>query len=573
MAKKVAIFGGGVAGLTAAHELALAGSQALDITVYERNPDWGGKARSFRKAGSAVAPGTVELPGEHGFRFFPGYYRHLIDTMKKIPFPAGGAKANVAGNLVPAPETKMLQLNGPPLSMPNQMPAEPSSWVSSFQLGGSKITPAEAKQFVAALTALGSACDERREAEYDGISWFDFVGGPKGGSDYRRFLADGLNQRTVAASGRNVSARTVGITLLRIMNDWMTSGNIDRLLDGPTSDQWLTPWRVELQSLGVSFVPETALVSFATTATGGLHDVTGAVVTDAKGATSTVVADAYVMALPVDDARAVATASQLLALPELRGFNPPATKGDPEMLSGDWMNGIQLYLKGQLNVPHGHAIYIDAPFSLTSVAQRQFWDGVDFGTFGDGTIQGILSVDISDWDAPSANGKRAKDMTRAEVAEEVIRQVEAHMVAGFGISLPAVHSWFLDPAIVEDPNPKAVPRLSNSAALFINRVGSWSLRPEVTMPSVPALFLASDYVRTRTDLATMEGANEAGRLAARGVLDRLKMKKGSVKLFAFDEPAALAGLRAADKANFAAGLPLDIGKVLGGMVTAVPLPI
>ena len=33
------------------------------------------------------AGGSVEhrVPGEHGFRFFPGFYKHVIDTMRRIP--------------------------------------------------------------------------------------------------------------------------------------------------------------------------------------------------------------------------------------------------------------------------------------------------------------------------------------------------------------------------------------------------------------------------------------------------------------------------------------------------------
>jgi len=59
----VAVFGGGIAGLTAAHELA---DRGFDVTVYERR-EWGGKARSTEVAGSA-AGGRRPLPGEHGFR-------------------------------------------------------------------------------------------------------------------------------------------------------------------------------------------------------------------------------------------------------------------------------------------------------------------------------------------------------------------------------------------------------------------------------------------------------------------------------------------------------------------------
>jgi uncharacterized protein with NAD-binding domain and iron-sulfur cluster len=39
--------------------------------------------------GSAVG-GRMALPGEHGFRFFPGCYQHVPDTMARIPLPGGG---------------------------------------------------------------------------------------------------------------------------------------------------------------------------------------------------------------------------------------------------------------------------------------------------------------------------------------------------------------------------------------------------------------------------------------------------------------------------------------------------
>src|SRR6476660_4046566 len=92
MSATVAILGGGVAGLSAAHELA---ERGFDVTVYERKSICGGKARSLSIEGTGVA-GRKDLPGEHGFRFFPGFYRHLPDTMQRIPYEHG----SVADNLV-----------------------------------------------------------------------------------------------------------------------------------------------------------------------------------------------------------------------------------------------------------------------------------------------------------------------------------------------------------------------------------------------------------------------------------------------------------------------------------------
>src|SRR3569623_2295814 len=74
MSERVAVLGGGVAGLTAAHELA---ERGFEVTVYEARERLGGKARSF------PGPGA-DLPAEHGFRFFPGFYKHVPDTMRRI---------------------------------------------------------------------------------------------------------------------------------------------------------------------------------------------------------------------------------------------------------------------------------------------------------------------------------------------------------------------------------------------------------------------------------------------------------------------------------------------------------
>src|SRR5687767_13299867 len=79
--RKVAVLGGGMAGLSAAFELVERGFQ---VTVYERKA-LGGKARSIPVKGTA-AGGRRDLPGEHGFQFFPGFYSHIPDTMARIPF-------------------------------------------------------------------------------------------------------------------------------------------------------------------------------------------------------------------------------------------------------------------------------------------------------------------------------------------------------------------------------------------------------------------------------------------------------------------------------------------------------
>src|SRR5438034_907569 len=105
-AKTVIVLGGGVAGLSAAHELV---ERGFKVRVFEQRSVPGGKARSvvFPSTGRDRNVGTVhlgrhgrfrkDLPGEHGFRFFPRFYKHIIDTMTRIPYRI---TRTVADNLV-----------------------------------------------------------------------------------------------------------------------------------------------------------------------------------------------------------------------------------------------------------------------------------------------------------------------------------------------------------------------------------------------------------------------------------------------------------------------------------------
>ena len=88
----------------------------------------------------------------------------------------------------------------------------------------------------------------------------------------------------------------------------------------------------------------------------------------------------------------------MLAGPPLRALEPRLAALD--RLVTRWMNGILFYLDRDVPLVNGHAIYIDSAWALTSISQAQFWDGVDLERYGDGRVEGILSVDVSDWQTP-----------------------------------------------------------------------------------------------------------------------------------------------------------------------------
>ena len=262
------------------------------------------------------------------------------------------------------------------------------------------------------------------------------------------------------------------------------------MLDAPTSDAWIAPWVAYLESRGVT-LRLGAPVEGLTCATAGSRARPSA------GRRST--ADFYVAALPVEVMRTLLSPELRRAEPRLNGLDRLVTR---------WMNGILFYLRDDLPLVRGHAIYLDSEWALTSISQRQFWRDVPL------PVGGVLSIDISEWQrAGRRTGKVAAAVHAARrSATRSGAQLQRHLDDELdGVE---VESWFLDEAI-EFPNPSGA---TNAEPLLVNTKGSWADRPEAST-AIPNLMLAADYVRTYTDLATMEGANEAARRAVNAILD------------------------------------------------------
>jgi hypothetical protein len=225
------------------------------------------------------------------------------------------------------------------------------------------------------------------------------------------------------------------------------------------------------------------------------------------------------------------------------------------------MNGIQIYLKEDVPLAPGHSIYVDSPWALTSISQAQFWRHVNLADYGDGTVRGILSVDISEWSEPGLNGKAAKDCTPAEIQQEVWEQLKRSVNYGDVVKLKdeQLHGFSLDPSLSRHADTTA-----NEEPLLVNLVDTWKLRPEA-VSKIPNLFLASDYVRTYTDLATMEAANEAARRAVNGILAEAGSRAEPCKVWDLYEPEIFAPWRSLDLVRHLQGLPWDDSLVKLGL--------
>ncbi len=261
MRQRVIVIGGGIAGLTAAHELV---ERDFEVHVYERRPILGGKAASVRfSPADPAAAKRGELPGEHGFRFFPGWYRHLPETLGRIPHRArrgsrwgrsGGSAGTVLDNLVAAQTSLLTWFDRPPLALPLRVPRSLSetSTLNAFvnSVADLGLTAAEVRSFTSKLIDFASMPEERRLERLEGVTWWAYL---ECDSKSRAYcdLVRATTRTMVAAKAEEVSAYSIGHLALRTLSDMLTT--VDRVLDGPTSEVWIEPWIALLEAKGVVF--------------------------------------------------------------------------------------------------------------------------------------------------------------------------------------------------------------------------------------------------------------------------------------------------------------------------------
>lgn len=535
--KKVAIFGGGMSGLSAAHELIERGFQ---VTIYEKKSIAGGKARSIPKPGTASV-GRKDLPGEHGFRYFPGFYKHITDLMKRTPFP--GNKNGCLDNLVEGSHLAILTKDKEMVRLPLKVPRTFEElreiidvWFNRKEIGLSK---EEITFFANKLFILATSCKQRRESDWEKVSWWDFIEAESKSDVYQRFLANGLTNLLVAMRPKDGSARTVGVLLLQQLLSFARPGEgLDQVLNGPTNEVWINPWVDYLKKKGVNFKSDTRLSKFNFNG----KKITGAMI-ETNNKFSEVKANFYLLATPLDIALKVIDK-------DMRAFDPMLKKMG--RLKDEWMVGIQFFMTKELDIAEGHMMYLDTPWALTSIHQKQFWKNAPLENYGDGTVKDVLSVDISNWGAKGVlYNKTARECTKQEIFNEVWAQLTSHLNRKENILLKAdLKDWMLDPGIkfFDDGT------VTNDEPLLINTVNSLVDRPTVDT-KIPNFFLASDYVKTNTDLATMEAAAEASKRAVNAILDVKNSRRKRCKIWKLKEPSIFGPAKIRDYLRWKQGKP------------------
>jgi putative NAD(P)-binding protein len=476
------------------------------------------------------------IPGEHGFRYFPGFYRHVFDTMRRTPIASdlpvfAETPRTVLDNVIPT-RLQRISFANPPRSY--DFPRRPVGSLQEFfnllveSMRAMDMTLDDILKFNTKLFKYMTSCKERREAEYENVSWFDFLDGAQFSEKFQQYL-DVTGQLLVSMTVRASDARSFGTITLQLLQDQYTQRQTtDGTLNGPTSLAWFEPWRRYLARQGVEFC-RADLVELRHVDEHTVWPVVQFYKTpDAKEPLSVktvVMRNYYVLALGTSGTYDLVARHPELQCEDFRRIRKLERGNLGAAHPGgafQHMSGVQLFFANDIRFVEGHIDYPDSEWGLSSVSQPQFW--LQRRGWWSG-YRGILSVDICNWFAPGAKVKKpAWSCTRDEIVEEVWDQIKNRIPKDDGSvgirdrGVPTPIYYHFDENIVFSKNGS--PR-ENKSPYLINRTGEFRKRPgkpgDYTI-HYGSLVIAGNYMQTFTRLTTMEAANESARHAVNAIL-------------------------------------------------------
>lgn len=522
---KYAIFGAGIAGLAAAHELAELGHE---VTVYESTGEVGGFFRSAR------LPEHDGMPSEYSWHGFGPWYHNAFAVMRAIPYDAYGS---VYDRMLSRPMNFGIA------------PSEPAS--SSEVFDGSKMYRMSPLDRVGrAWVVLKAALAGRRsEVEYAAV---------RGDRAFAPYMSERalLAWRStfgpwIGSDWTRVSLHTVGRFFARNLfpggehwhpwDDqgiaWVHGAGAEwLLLRAPSSEAWFEPWVRHLESKGVRFVYRASLESLATFG--------GRVVSAHLSTGEAVEADGYVLATNPFEALRISEESE--DVPEATGNRLPGL-----VRSGEHVQiSFRIAFRETVRWPRARAAFIvgDSPWNLTLFAQEQAW--LPGESIGEG-VGSLWTGTACACTVPGLFGVPATDCTRQGFEEDVLAQLrecgaldsilrEANDGHGFEdltiVRFEVWHEWEFHPQGVRGSQPKWVNDTTRQPHLPSQRTGLQNLA------------LAGAHTRTDADLWSIEGAVESGRRAAKIFDHRVPV---------IDQPTPwwIRAARVVDDRLYALGLP------------------
>ena len=490
MNNEVIIFGAGIAGLTAAHELAKLGYK---ITIFERMNNVGGFARSDRLFNDA--------PTEHSWRGYAPFYYNFFDIAKEIPLDETNRKT-VFDNL-----SKPINFLLPRDKIGKKL-GEPKLTISDMIKLANGVAP-----------ALLSG--NKRNQYYAGVNFKGDVGNSlsKGGQEkILGMIGPGLGLNLYDVSTYHIAKAVELMYSARINKPFGNSSW--QVMKKPTSEAWFKPWVNYLVShFNIKIIYNSELQKILVDnniAVGFLINIDGK---------SHIIANnsPYILAVDPFQLDKIIRNSDLYNYQEFNKIPDLIADGEHKQISFQ----IAFSEKILFNDLHGKNIdafaFPNSEFNITLYPQdklfdknmipcqfKGYWSGTACVANRAGKLFGLPAEKLT---IDQFCLEIIYQITRSKELQKIIKIWNGKNFADFEILAMYVwNGWEMVCGELTEINKK-----------WVNTTNTFQYRPSQNTP-ISNLFLSGAHTKTSINIWSMEGAIESGKIAAKMISKSNKIK-------------------------------------------------
>lgn len=482
----IVIFGGGISGLTIAHELS---KYNLKIAVIEKESILGGMARSD------IYPSRNNLRTEHSWRGYAPFYKNTFEIMKEIPLDSN---KTVFDTLIHTINFNTLE---------NTIHPNKNISVSDMIILGYWII----YHFVSGY---------KRSEKNKSISFNNLVScklSENARKKYIEYIGPGLGLDPYSASLFHIGK------YIEMMFSETDNNTNWYFTDRPTSEAWFDPWYQQLKNKNVDFYLSTELQELE------FKDNSAII---AKTTNKSFVADRYIIALNPYAVSDLYKNNKLGVDTELEKFNI-ITRGEEHI-----QISFRLAFNEKIITPSRDAfVFADSNLNITIYPQDNFWDPSIVNTMTN--IKSLWSgtACITYNYSKIYPTKRCDELTKEQFLDEVLFEmnecqelneyVRKYNTKNFNeftiIDKEIWYEWEFKNNRLISRNKKWVNTINNNT------------RPN-NKTKYSNVYIAGSHCETGLSLWSMESAVESGKRCSLQIIKDMNIKENKIKLYSHSRP-------------------------------------